>query len=160
MKNLEQGEQITKGAGKGAIDVVGKDVESAITRLKGLGANDEMINKILAKGAEISQTIFIAKNSRIIAWLQDGPIGWGWKHIVNQGHDIHIQTALKLPNKEAAVKSVIKDTIENYDSVEYIAGDSYNFYKNYTIDGKIKRILVVVSDRPNVEGRIITAYPD
>ncbi|MBI5229269.1 hypothetical protein HY991_04100 [Candidatus Micrarchaeota archaeon] len=133
--------------------------DSTITRLRNAGASNEMLETIAEKGARLDETIFSVRNSKIVAWLQDGPAGWGWKHIVEGNHHNQIKDALRLSDNDAAVKDVIKQVLNSYDSVNHIAGESYEFIKHYSVAGEIKNIIVVVSDSAGVEGRIITAYP-
>jgi len=90
LKGLKAGE-FARGITKGPLEEAGKAVEAAITRLKGLGATDEMINTILAKGGALSETYKAIKRTDSVktVWIEEetirGVSKGGWKHMVWTG---------------------------------------------------------------------------
>ena len=137
--------------------------ESAITKLKGTGATNEMLETIITKGsADLDKTINLTSWSKGTAYLGDGisgASGWGWKHMVSQKHNIQIQSALKLVNSDSAVKLILDEVIKTGTLISNTGG-KYTIEKIIKKNGVSKNMRVIVSSDTSrvTEGRIITGY--
>jgi len=154
MKGLETG-HMAKNAGKEALEIISKETEVAIIRLKGLGATDEMIETMLKKGATPKDVYNAIKRTDDIdvVWLDEQK---SWGHVVENEHNIQIQNALGLPNMENAVKDKILDAAKNG---EKSIDDPYLIINNYQnpITSNWYELRVVLWETSN--SAIKTAYP-
>ena len=94
-----------------------------------------------------------------VAILKKGTSEWGWTHIVERGHDIQIRQALGLADSGESVKKVIAEVLEYGRITNHVAGDKFEIVRQITRNQKTHDILVVVSDRIDAAGSIVTAYP-
>jgi len=151
----EQKGEKRAGYGQNLLEIISKETEVAIIRLKGLGATDEMIETMLKKGATPKDVYNAIKRTDDIdvVWLDEQK---SWGHVVENEHNIQIQNALGLPNMENAVKDKILDAAKNG---EKSIDDPYLIINNYQnpITSNWYELRVVLWETSN--SAIKTAYP-
>ena len=89
--------------------------DTAITRLKGLGATNYMLEVVVKKGGNLDLTYRVTKRADVVGvvWLEEGTSEWGWKHIVLGNHHTDIQKVFGLTNSDAAVKDLINEAAKS-----------------------------------------------
>lgn len=92
--------------------------------------------------------------------LKKGTSSWGWEHIVAQNHHIQIKDALNLVDDDISVKKVINEVVETGEIKNYVPNDYFEVIKNVQGNGKTHSITVIISDRADKKGWIISAYPE
>jgi len=112
-------------------------------------------NIITEIGTETIQNTAILKKG-----IHYGPNeGFGWEHIIGEGHNEQIKTALNLSDSDSAVKDVIEEVIESGTAIEQIPGESTELLKTVTRGNETHDILVIISDNIANRGSLQTAYP-
>jgi len=126
--------------------------DSAIVRLKGLGATNDILEIVIKKGGNLDDTYKAIKrtDSVNVAWLDS--YGWDYLSGATKNHHIQIQQAFGLSNSDTAVKDLIMDAVKT--GVKDPA-DPYRIVKYYPEKNKNLRVIIRdLSDSP-----IKDAYP-
>ena len=171
-------EIVSKGVGRGVIDVDKVNPEKLAVYVRGTGKigvadplddigrhqllrmmkSPHVTTKVVDDGGkpvEVIDRVAVLKRGEHL-----GPNnGWGWEHIVGENHHNQIQAVLDLPDNDAAVKGVISEVLEYGTVTSHISGDTIKITKTITRNSNSHDIRVVVSERSKNMGSVQTVHP-
>ncbi|MDO8647853.1 MAG: sialidase family protein [Candidatus Diapherotrites archaeon] len=144
--------------------------ESAIVRLKGSGASNEILEGVIKNGGKDLEVVKYAgkDSSSAVRWIEKGTNDWGWQHLWKKHVTGEISggtrfSAVTSNVSESNIKKLVFDTVGDSGSIKKESSKVYCYFSKAIVNGY--RIIVVVDKGIDSgvgfgkNGAIKTAYP-